>query len=84
MPRFVSVGGVWHPADVQTKKALNMVGIETIGTPVKPEVVSDVAIPAEIEEEDTGIELTKKEKKLLKKMKKARGVKSKKVRRKIG
>lgn len=82
MPRFISKDGVWHPADPKTKKALGQAGLETIGAPAEGEA-SKHAAPAAIEGEDLEESMPKKKKKMLKKVKKKRGIKSRKIRRKI-
>ena len=83
MPRFKSVGGVWYPISKSTRREMEAAGKETLGSPVKDQ--SSAASEAPIENEDLhAAEGSKKTKKKLKRFKKKLGVKSKKVRRKVG
>lgn len=43
MPRFVSEGGLWHPADLAAKAELKQRGIETLGIKVKSKSVDNVS-----------------------------------------
>lgn len=82
MPKFKSVGGVWVPVDEIAKEDLKGVGVQTIGQPSE-NVNTDTSQDPNIENEEQLEEGSDEQKEGIKKLKKRKGVKSKKKKRKV-